>query len=85
MGFAEVLLELPLPPQPLLEAGVRGNCSSLLGVVDDEVGVGKADVKVTDETCPIMGEEPSIMGEFRFFIWPPELGFVKMVPACVDE
>lgn len=83
MGFIAVLLALPLPllpppPHPLLDAGVKGNCSSLLGVVEDEVGVGNAEVNATAETCPIMGDEPSIIGEFKFFIWPPEFGFDKM-------
>lgn len=90
---------LPLPAPPLLDDGVRGNCSSLFGVVDDEVGVGNADVIVTVETCPIIGEDPSIMGDCKLLLAlppppvppPPVLEFDKMVavlklpPSCFME
>lgn len=83
-GIVLLLLALPLPllpPQPLLDAGVKGNCSSLLGVVVDEVGVGNADANVAVETWPIIGDASSIVGEFKFFNWPPEFGFDKIVPV----
>lgn len=51
--------------------GVVGICSSLLGVVVDEVGVGSADVieLTTVLTLPIIGDEEStIMGELSFFV-----------------
>lgn len=50
--------------------GVVGICSSLFGVVVDEVGVGSADVMelTTVFTLPMIGDDEStIIGEFNFF------------------
>lgn len=82
-GFVGMLaaLALPLlPPHPLLDAEVKDNCSSLPGVVEEEVGVGNADVNVTAETWPIIGDELSITGEFRFF-WPLKFDFANIAFA----
>jgi len=47
--------------------GVRGSCSSLFGVVVEDVGVGRAELRLLLFTCPMIGDEPSIIvGECSF-------------------
>lgn len=73
LGFNIPLKSLTLPALLLLLTadGVVGICSSLFGVVVDEVGVGSADAieLTTVFTLPIIGDDEStIIGEFKFFI-----------------
>lgn len=45
----------------LLVVGVSGSCSSLFGVVVEDVGVGRAELRLLLFTWPMMGDEDSII------------------------
>lgn len=51
--------------------GVSGCCSSLLGVVVDEVGVGRAELRLLLFTWPMMGEEAATSISVGECSWRP--------------